>query len=227
MKSPKVTEQAESPHGRWYGDACGAAFGLELLGERWSLLIVRELMFGPRRFTDIRASLPGISAKVLSERLAGLEATGVVERVAAGEPTPAQLYGLTRWGHAAEPILQEVGRWAAASPLHDPTLPLSAVSFMLSLRTMLDRQACRDIEVAALFVIGPARFTARLSNGMMPVGRGEMGAIDLVFEAASAPPLAAVFYGGMTPDTVGVKVVGDARLVSGFIGLFNLPDKTD
>ena len=72
MKSQKETNPPPAAHGRWYDDACGTAFGLELLGERWSLLIVRELFFGPRRFSDIRAELPGISAKVLTERLAGL-----------------------------------------------------------------------------------------------------------------------------------------------------------
>ena len=70
MKLQKETKA----HGKWYGDACGAAFALELIGERWALLIVRELMLGPRRFSDLRASLPGISAKVLTERLEGLEA---------------------------------------------------------------------------------------------------------------------------------------------------------
>ena len=224
MKSRKVTEQAKSPHGRWYGDACGTAFGLELLGERWSLLIVRELMFGPRRFTDIRANLPGISAKVLTERLAGLEGSGVVIRSTAPEPTPAQLYGLTEWGYAAEPIIQEIGRWAAASPLHDPTLPLSPASFMLSLRTMLDVEASRDMEAVVTFAIGTARFTARLANGAMPVERGKTASPDLRFEAPSAPPLAAVFYGEVSPEAAGVRVTGDRELVQGFIGLFNLPN---
>ncbi|MEX1236515.1 MAG: helix-turn-helix domain-containing protein [Roseovarius sp.] len=223
MKLPKETKQAKSPHGRWYGDACGAAFGLELLGERWSLLIVRELMFGPRRFTDIRANLPGISAKVLTERLAGLEGSGVVRRSTAPEPTPAQLYGLTEWGYAAEPIIQEIGRWAAASPLHDPTLPLSPVSFMLSLRTMLDVEAARGMMIVASFAIGTARFTARLANGDMPVERGETAPPDLHFEAPIAPPLAAVFYGDVTPETAGVSVTGDWEIARRFIGLFNLP----
>lgn len=223
MKSHKVTTQAKSPHGRWYGDACGTAFGLELLGERWSLLIVRELMFGPRRFTDIRGNLPGISAKVLTERLAGLEASGVVRRLMAPEPTPAQLYGLTEWGYAAEPIMQEIGRWAAASPLHDPTLPLSPVSFMLSLRTMLEVEAARGMQIAASFAIGTARFTARLADGAMPVERGETASPDLHFEAPSAPPLAAVFYGDVPPDTAGVRATGDSGLVQRFVRLFNLP----
>lgn len=223
MKKPKVTKEAESPHGRWYQDACGTAFGLELLGERWAMLIVRELMFGPRRFSDIRANLPGISAKVLTERLAGLEDNGVVIRSTAPEPVPARLYGLTEWGYAAEPIMQAIGRWAAASPLHDPTLPLSPVSFMLSLRTMLDSAAAQHVEATAVFVIGTAQFTARLANGQMPVTRGATEAPDLRFEALAAPPLAAVFYGDAAPEAVGVQTTGDPDLRRAFISLFNLP----
>ncbi|MCA0942171.1 helix-turn-helix transcriptional regulator [Salipiger pacificus] len=214
---------ANSPHGRWYGDACGTAFGLELLGERWALLVVRELMLGPRRFSDLRASLPGISAKVLTERLAGLEANAVIARETAPEPTPAQLYGLTDWGYAAEPVLQALGRWAAASPMHDPTLPLSPVSFMLSLRTMLDPVAPREMEVVAAFAIGSARFTARLAQGTMPVTRGEPPSPDLYFEAASAPQLAAVFYGETPPEKAGVRAEGDPAMMRAFIDLFTLP----
>ena len=187
------------------------------------MLIVRELMFGPRRFSDIRANLPGISAKVLTERLAGLEANGVVRRSTAPEPTPAQLYGLTEWGYAAEPIMQSIGRWAAASPLHDATLPLSPVSFMLSLRTMLDSGAAQGMTIVAEFTIGTAQFTARLADGAMPVTRGTTEAPDLRFEAPAAPPLAAVFYGGMAPEAVGVQVTGDPRLHRKFTALFNLP----
>lgn len=225
MKKLNITNPAESPHGRWYGDACGTAFGLELLGERWSTLIVRELMFGPRRFSDIRANLPGISAKVLTERLAGLETNGVIRRSTAPEPVPAQLYGLTEWGYAAEPIILELGRWAAASPLHDPTLPLSAVSFMLSLRTMLDSGLSGNTEAVAVFAIGAAQFTARLAKGAMPVTCGAADDPDLRFEAPTAPPLAAVFYGGVNPETVGVQITGDPDEVRAFISLFNLPPK--
>lgn len=224
MKKQKVTKQADSPHGRWYQDACGTAFGLELLGERWAMLIVRELMFGPRRFSDIRANLPGISAKVLTERLAGLEANAVVTRSSAPEPAPAQLYGLTDWGYAAEPIMQAIGRWAAASPLHDPTLPLSPVSFMLSLRTMLDSAAATQVAAVIVFEIGNARFTARLADGQMPVTRGAAEAHDLKFEAPAAPLLAAVFYGDAAPEAVGVHVTGDPALRRRFTALFNLPD---
>lgn len=225
MELQKVTKSADSHHGRWYADACGTAFGLELLGERWSMLVVRELMFGPRRFSDIRANLPGISAKVLTERLAGLEATGVVIRSTAPEPAPAQLYGLTPWGYSAEPILQELGRWAAASPIHDPTLPLSPVSFLLSLRTMLDAGTAGDMEAVAVFEIGTAQFTARLADGAMPVTRGVAQDRDLLFKSPAAPPLAAVFYADVAPESVGVEIAGAADLCRDFTALFNLPSK--
>src|SRR3712207_4353028 len=136
MKSEKIIEAA--PPRRWYEDACAAAHALDLVGERWALLVMRELIFGPRRFGALRASLPGISANVLTQLLAGLEAVGVVVRRRLAPPAWAQVYALTEWGLESEPIFQALGRWAARSPRHDPTLPFSAASLLLSLRTMLD-----------------------------------------------------------------------------------------
>ena len=77
MASMKL-ENVTRLHGRRYEDACGTALGLEILGERWALLVVRELMLGPKRFGDLRGSLPGLSANVLTQRLEGLEAAGVL-----------------------------------------------------------------------------------------------------------------------------------------------------
>lgn len=225
MKSQKETIAPPAAHGRWYDDACGTAFGMELLGERWSLLIVRELIFGPRRFSDLRAELPGISAKILTERLAGLEASGIVTRSTAPAPTPARLYGLTAWGMAAEPIIQELGRWAAASPQHDPTLPLSAASMMMSLRTMLDSPAAAGLALSCNFAIGDASFTARLEDGALPIRRGTSEGAELSFTAPDAPALAAVIYGGVPPEAVGVTAIGEAALRQRFIDLFNLPPK--
>src|SRR5215218_1412210 len=108
MKLQKETKVL-SDHGKWYGDACGTAFAMELVGERWSMLIIRELMLGGRRFGDLRGSLPGISAKVLTERLAGLEEAGVLTRRKLPPPAAAQVYELTPWGYLAEPAIQELG----------------------------------------------------------------------------------------------------------------------
>ena len=112
---------------RQYDQACSVAAALDRVGERWSMLIVRELMLGGRRFSDLRASLPGISAKVLTERLAGLERAGVLVKRKLPPPAATQVYELTEWGYLAEPAIQELGRWAARSPEHNPQLPRGRV----------------------------------------------------------------------------------------------------
>src|SRR5919202_1695418 len=125
MKSQKITPNDAGTIRRRYEDACGAAHALDLVGERWALLVMRELMLGPKRFSDLRADLPGISANVLTQRLESLEAAGVLTRRKLPPPASAQVYELTPWGYESEPIFQALGRWATRSPLHDPSLPLS------------------------------------------------------------------------------------------------------
>ncbi len=100
--------------------------------------MIRELLLGPKRFGDLKRDLPGISANVLTQRLESLEAAGLLRRRKLPPPAAVQVYELTPWGYQAEPIVIELGRWAARSPGHDPTLPLSATSLMLSFRTMFD-----------------------------------------------------------------------------------------
>jgi len=204
------------------------AFAMELVGERWSLLIARELMLGPLRFSDLRARLPGLSAKVLTERLAGMEATGILTRRKLPPPTPAQLFQLTDWGLALEPAIQELGRWAAMSPAHNPQLPMSPVSFMLSLRTMLDRARAEELDVAVGFTICAESFLAELAGGSMPVRRAppEEGAIG--FAAGAALPLLRVFYGKQPLEQAeqeGVTIRGDRDLARRFVALFALPPK--
>src|SRR5919107_65010 len=154
MKLQKITENSEARSRRRYEDACAAAHALDLVGERWELLVMRELMLGPKRFSDLRESLPGISANVLTQRLEGLEAAGVLVRRKLPPPAAAQVYELTEWGYESEPIFQALGRWAARSPLHDPTLPFSAASFLLSLRTMLDAERSKGLAMRIGFRLG-------------------------------------------------------------------------
>jgi DNA-binding HxlR family transcriptional regulator len=225
MKLPKETKS--SAHGRWYDDACGTAFALELLGERWSLLVVRELMLGARRFSDIRASLPGISAKVLTERLAGLEASGVLLRRQLPPPAAAQVYELTAWGYRAEPIMQELGRWAASSPLHDPTLPMSAVSMMLSLRTMFDPAKAQGLSLRIGFDIAGDTYLARLTEGTLPIARGPMAQADSTFTVSDAATLVALFYGKIDAAVLegagALRIEGNRVAALDFVDLFELP----
>ena len=228
MKLQKVTRLSDARHGRWYEDACGTAFAMELVGERWSLLVVRELMLGPRRFSELKKALKGISAKVLTERLESLERAGAVTRRTLPPPAGVQVYELTEWGYLAEPAIQELGRWAAASPRHDPTLPLSPVSLMLSFRTMLDKVRAREFDATIGFDIAGESYRAELKDGQLPIRRDAVGDAQATFRAPAAPLLAAVFYGKVPPEDLagqGVRIDGDRALADRFVDLFHLPAK--
>lgn len=218
MKLENVTDSAK----RRYDDACGAAHGLDLLGERWSLLVVRELMFGPKRFSDLRHSLPGISANTLTQRLDGLEAAGVLLKRRLPPPASVSVYELTPWGYEAEPILQVFGRWAARSPAHDPALPISAASLLLSLRTMLDMSRVGEFRVTIGFEFGAEAFVATLDEDGLAIRRGETDGAGVTL-AGDSTAVAAVIYGGAPLD--GIEIRGDAALARRFVTLFPLPEK--
>src|SRR5436190_12492610 len=105
------------PERRSYGDSCGIARALDLIGERWALLVVRELVLGPKRFTDLRAGLPNLSADVLAQRLRELDQAGIVRRRKLPPPAGVKVYELTHWGLELEPVLLDLGRWGSRSPL--------------------------------------------------------------------------------------------------------------
>jgi DNA-binding HxlR family transcriptional regulator len=228
MKLEKMTTAGSRTEKRWYDDACGTALAMELVGERWSLLVVRELMFGGRRFSEIRRGLPGISANVLTERLGGLERAGIVRRRQLPSPANAQLYELTEWGQASERAIQELGRWAVRSPAHDVTLPLSPASMMMSLRTMYPGGGTGTIG----FRLAGEAFTARLGDEVA-VTRTEPDEVwaraDAVFEAADARATAAAVYGKVPLEALEAQgalvVAGDRDAARRFVDLFILPDK--
>jgi DNA-binding HxlR family transcriptional regulator len=221
MKLGKITDKER----RTYDDACGAAHALDLVGERWALLVMRELFFGPRRFTDIRANLPGLSANVLTQRLESLEASGIVRRFRLPPPASVQVYDLTDWGRESEPIFQTLGRWAARSPQHDPTLPISANSLMLSFRTMFDAGAAEGFAATIAFRIGAERFVARIEAGAIAVRRDETGSADITL-AGPAPSIAAFVYGGAPPEALpDLAIEGDVSQARRFASLFRLPEK--
>lgn len=229
MKLEKVTKRGDRAK-RWYDDACGTALAMELVGERWSLLIVRELMFGPRRFGEIKAALRGISANVLTQRLEGMEAAHILKRAKLPPPANVPVYELTRWGYEAEAPIKALGAWAARSREHDPTLPLSAASLMLSLRTMLDGRRVRDMpEMAIGFAFGAESFVARLVDGDLPVTRGT-GATQVHF-ATSPAVMASLIYGKWPIEEAeaagALAFSGDRDLAYRFIDLFHLPAKAE
>ena len=222
MQLANATNSRGANAKRSYDDACGTAHALDLIGERWALLVLRELMLGPRRFSELKADLPGISANVLTQRLAELEQRGLVRRRRLAPPASVQVYEATDWGLEAEPIVQALGRWAARSPQHDPTLPISGVSILLSFRTMIDRERARGVAGRIGFRFGPMSYVARLHGGQLDVAAGPVEDCDVVLTAAPTD-LAAVVYGGAPLDSIGVE--GDAALARRFVTLFPLPPK--
>src|SRR6185312_15325483 len=125
------------PTTRTYADSCAIARALDVVGERWALLVVRELLLGPQRFTDLRHALPGASSNLLADRLRELHARGVIARRTLPPPAAARVYELTGWGRDLEPIVLALGAWGLRVPAPEPAT-LSATSIMLHLRGSLD-----------------------------------------------------------------------------------------
>lgn len=213
---------------RWYDDACGTALAMQLIGERWSLLIVRELMYGPRRFSELRAGLPGISANTLTLRLGTLERAAILRRHMLPSPASVQVYELTPWGYESEPAIMALGRWAARSPLHDPGLFMSGASLMMSMRTMFVPDRAAGLKGRFAVRLGPDRFVATLADGRFEVKRGEAGDADVSIEAETAWPILCVIYGHEPIErweAQGLTIDGDRALAERFATLFQLPPK--
>jgi DNA-binding HxlR family transcriptional regulator len=228
MKLKKVTQYGKTTEKRWYDDACGTALALEFLGERWSLLILRELMFGPRRFGEIKANLPGVSANVLTQRLEGLERAGILTKRKLPSHASVQVYELTQWGAMTEPIFQEMGRWAVRSRRHDPTLFLSPTSAMLSLRTMIDPEKARRERMTVAFRFPTDAFVGELADGALEIRRGETDAADVTFITDTTTFVRTVY--GKLPfaesEAAGLlQLEGDRDAAARFVNLFALPDK--
>ena len=227
MKLENITSISQSAR-RTYEDACGTAHALDLIGERWSLLVMRELMLGPKRFSDLRADLAGISANVLTQRLEGLEASGLVIRRRLPPPASVQVYQLTPWGYEAEPIIQTMGRWATRSPLHDPSRPLSGTSLMLSFRTMFAPERVGGFEGRIGFRVGAERYLVTVADGKILAVRGDAETADAII-VGSAPAVAAFIYGGVPIDVLvaegALRLEGDRAFVERFATFFPLPPK--
>lgn len=201
---------------------------MDIIGERWALPIMRELMLGARRFGELRKSLPAISANVLTQRLGDLEAAGIIRREKLPPPASVQVYGLTEWGQAAGPIFQVLGRWAVRSPLHDPTRPFSPVSLMLSLRTMVDVTLAGDLVARLGFRLGDEDFHWTIDHGTIALGRGLPDDPDILFTGEPSA-VAALIYAGVPIDALEgagtLTVAGDRALAARLGRYFPLPEK--
>jgi DNA-binding HxlR family transcriptional regulator len=224
MKLEKTTRLRRGETKRGYEDACGLAHALDLIGERWAPLVIRELMLGPRRFSELRADLPGISANVLTQRLGELEERGLVRRRKLPPPASVQVYEATEWALEAAPILCQLGRWASRSLSHDPRHPVSATAIMLSMRTNFDPARAEGFEGCVAFRFGDVSYFADVRDGRIDVQRGEPPSADAVI-SCDPNDLKPVLYGGAPVDPL--RPEGSLSLARRFMTLFSLPPKVD
>ncbi|MGH8446962.1 MAG: winged helix-turn-helix transcriptional regulator [Solimonas sp.] len=214
---------------RSYDDGCAGAHALDLVGERWALLVVRELLLGPKRFTDLRASLPGISPNVLTQRLGELELASIVLRRRLPPPANVWVYALSDWGKELEPVVIELGRWGARSPQLPRGAPMSADSLILSFRTMFDVQAAKGLKARyELRFSGGNHFRAEIGSGRIELDRGRMPQADAVLDS-DPDTLAALAYDGAdiatAIDSGTLRIDGDRQAAKRFLTLFRLPPR--
>ena len=222
MKLQKLTNLRQREEKRRYEDACGLAHALDLVGERWAMLVLRELAYGPRRFSELKADLAGISANVLTQRLTELEDRGLVQRTKLPPPASVQVYEATEWGLEAVPIIASLGRWAARSPLHDPTMRMSHVSMLMSMQTLISPDRAKGFRGRICFRFGEAAYVVTVKDGRLEVERRDAEDCDVTFTGTPSE-VAAVIHGGAPFETIGVE--GDMALAERFRTLFPLPSK--
>jgi DNA-binding HxlR family transcriptional regulator len=210
---------------RSYGDMCGIARALDVIGERWALLVVRELILGPKRFTDLRAGLPNIGPDVLSQRLRELEAAGVLTRRTLPPPAASRVYELTERGRALEPVLLALGEWGSAAPIPAGDPPLGVDSTIIALRTLFDARAAGDLAATYELRLGGQVFRARVADGELEIERGEAPEADATIVSDPWPLGGMLWQGYALADAEkagDASVEGDRRAAVRFLELFPL-----
>jgi DNA-binding HxlR family transcriptional regulator/putative sterol carrier protein len=212
---------------RTYCDGCAAAHALDLVGERWALLVVRELLLGPKRFTDLRAGLPAVSPNVLAQRLRELEQAGVLRRRKLPPPAASKVYELTEWGMELEPVIVRLGRWGARSPSKPRDGALGVDSLVLSFRTMFEPRAAEGLRASYELRLGEEVFVAMVEEGRFEIARGRAHKPDATIETDAATLAALVYKGRELAEAQRageVKIEGDEAAVERFVSLFPLPE---
>jgi DNA-binding HxlR family transcriptional regulator len=210
---------------RTYGDRCAAARALDLVGQRWALLVVRELLLGPKRFTDLAAGMPNAKPSVLSQRLRELEQGGVVHRRKLGPPARATVYELTDEGRDLEPIVVALGQWGRRLPA-----PAGAAhgtdSLVLALKWRFDPAAAGDLSAHYALRMADDDFGIDVADGRMEVRRGEPGTPDAIIETDPATLEEVIFDGGDRTEAErsgALRLAGDRALAARLLDLYVRP----
>jgi DNA-binding HxlR family transcriptional regulator len=213
---------------RSYGEACRFAHALDLVGERWALLVVRELLLGPKRFTDLRVGLPHASSNILSERLRELEHGAVIQRRKLPPPAASVVYELTEWGRELEPVVTKLGAWGARSPFPPDSEEIGPDSIVLALRSLFDAEAAGDLNATYQLQIGEQRFRVEIAEGQLDLNRGAAANPDVSLAVPDAPTLAAVLTGQLPLDEAlssgTIQIKGGKQTAKRFLRLFPMPE---
>jgi DNA-binding HxlR family transcriptional regulator len=211
---------------RAYGDPCGIARALDVVGERWALLLVRELVLGPKRFTDLRAGLRGVSTDVLAQRLRQLEKAGVLRQTTLPPPSATRVYELTDRGHELEPVLVALGRWGSREPRPAATDEMTVDAFAMALSTVFDPQRARGLDTTLALVVDGDHLVVRVHDGELELRRGAAEQPQARIQG-SVTALREVLWRGRSlqdAEADGAVTVGGLRsVVKRFVKLFPPP----
>ena len=194
-----------------------------MVGTRWALLVVRELMLGPKRFGDLRAGLQGMSAETLGQRLRQLEEEGVVRHTTLPPPASVPVYELTEWGHDLRPVILALGRWGSRAPFPPGDAALSPDAMMLALPTMFDPARADGVDATYGVRLGDHAFRVRVNGGELDLARGDAGEADAVL-ATDTDTLPELLWRDLpierAEEAGTLEIEGSRRAARRFLGLF-------
>lgn len=215
---------------RTYAQFCGVARALEMVGERWGLLIVRDLVLRPKSYTELQSGMPKIPASILSSRLNELEGTGVIRRRVLPQLEAGVVYELTEYGSELEPVILLLGLWGArqlTDPKPDDTFSMN--SAILSLYTTFRPDEAEGVRVSYELHYGPHILHAIVDDGTLKADEGAYPGADLVIEARGNMRL--VLAGEITPSEAleqgVVELHGDPALLELFAHMFHIPARPE
>jgi DNA-binding HxlR family transcriptional regulator len=212
---------------RTYGDRCGIARALDIVGERWALLIVRDLLLGPKRFTDLRDGLPGLSPDVLSQRLRELENAGIVSRRKLAPPSGARVYELTDRGAELEPVILALGRWGSGAPMPEGEPEMGPDATVVALKTMFDAGAANGLHATFELRLGEDRYRLRIADGRLAATRGEADEPDAAIATDPRTLVAVLWHGRKLTDALrsgDMEIEGSRDAATRLLGLFPVPE---
>jgi DNA-binding HxlR family transcriptional regulator/putative sterol carrier protein len=213
---------------RSYEQYCGLAYALDIIGERWTLLIVRELIAGPRRFKDLMDGLPEISTNLLTERLKSLEQNGLLRRYVLPPPAASTVYGLTPLGMALENSMLELGKWGSQfmPPMNDDVCFLHLGSYALTPMTFFRAEEARGLNETTELHIDGEVLHFHINDGEIDVQQGETRHADVVLHA-SMQNYMGLMAGVIDPDEAiargEIRVEGNLDVIRRFFKLCALP----